>query len=330
MSAATGIRVVDFDVADPKAPLRIGWRPRPVCRPDEVLIEVRAAGVNHADVAQRDGRYPLKPEANDILGLEVAGVVVAVGEAVSRMRPGDRVCALLEGGGYAELVAAPAVQCLRMPEGMGFEAAAVLPEAFATVWLNVFEKAKLQPGETLLVHGGASGVGIAAIQLASALGSKVLCTAGTRAKCAACMEEGALLAVNYREHDFEEMFRAAHGGKVDVVLDMVGGDYFDRNMQLLARDGRMACIAALGGSTVSLDLVQMMRKRIALFGSVLRPLSPARKGEILARMAATVWPLLEAGTIRPRIFQTFTFEQAELAHRLLASHGHIGKLVLLP
>lgn len=330
MSAITRMRVVDFDAANPAVPLKIGTRPRPSCRPDEVLIQVHAAGVNHADVAQRDGRYPLKPGANDILGLEVAGMVVEVGGGVLRIRPGDRVCALLEGGGYAEFVAAPEVQCLQMPDGLGFAAAAALPEAFATVWLNLFEKARLQAGETVLIHGGGSGVGMAAIQLASALGSKVLCTAGTDVKCSACRDAGAWLAINYREHDFEAVLRDAFGAKVDVVLDMVGGGYFDRNMRLLARDGRMVYIAALGGSSVQLDLVQMMRKRIALFGSVLRPLSPSRKGEILTRMAATVWPLLEAGAIRPRIFRTFTFDQADAAHQLMVSHGHIGKLVLLP
>lgn len=316
---------LEYTHGDPAAPLRFGERPRPVCGPDQVLIQIRAAGMNHADISQRAGRYPLKPEFGELLGLEVAGTVVEAGRQVPDFNAGDEVCALLAGGGYAEFVAVPAAQCLPMPKGLSFVQAAALPEALATVWLNVFQKARLRAGEKLLVHGGSSGVGMAAIQLATALGAQVFTTAGSDAKCAACLEEGAALAINYKAGDFEQ---ALAGQRVDVVLDMVGGEYFARNMRLLAHDGRMVYIASVAGKDVALDLVLMMRRRIALFGSVLRPLDSASKGRILRDMAATAWPLLESGRIRTRIHQVFAFSQAEEAHALMRSHQHVGKLVL--
>lgn len=320
------MRVIEHVVGDPEAPLRITRRPIPAVGPDDVLIRVRAAGVNHAELAQRAGRYPLQPGMNDVLGLEVAGTVHSVGERVESLVAGDRVCALLTGGGYAEFACAPASQVLRIPPGIDFAQAAAIPEAFATVWLNVFEKAALQPGEKLLVHGGSSGVGIAAIQLASALGATVYCTAGSEVKCAACIREGAAVAVNYKIADFLEVVGAQ--GKVDVILDMVGGDYFAKNLSLLSHGGRIVYIASLGGRKVELDLVHLMRKRISLFGSVLRPLSAREKGRILRGLSANLWPLLAQRRIEPHIHERFAFEEAERAHSLMRAHAHIGKLVL--
>jgi len=285
--------------------------------------------MNHADLAQRAGFYPLPPGTTDILGLEVAGEVARVGSEVRSFKEGDAVCALLVGGGYAEYAVAPDVQVLPIPQGLDFVQAAVLPEAFATVWLNVFQKASLKNGERLLVHGGSSGVGIAAIQLARALGATVLCTAGTDEKCRACEFEGATRAINYKTEDFEQVLLG--GGEkqfVDVVFDMIGGNYFPKNMKVLARGGRMVYVSALAGRRVELDLVELMRKRLALFGSVLRPLPSSEKGAILADMAATVWPLLEKRTFVPRIFETFPIDRVADAHALMGSHGHIGKLAL--
>ncbi|MEJ8859935.1 NAD(P)H-quinone oxidoreductase [Variovorax robiniae] len=295
----------------------------------EVLIRVRAAGLNHADLAQRAGLYPLPPGTTDILGLEVAGEIAQVGAGVDAWKEGDRVCALLVGGGYAEFAVAPAVQCLPVPEGLDFAQAAVLPEAFATVWLNVFQKAALKAGERLLVHGGSSGVGIAAIQLASALGSTVYCTAGTDEKCRTCESQGSTRAINYRTEDFEQVL-LQDGEKqfVDVVLDMIGGDYFPKNMKVLSRGGRMVYISSLAGRKVELDLVDLMRKRLTLFGSVLRPLPPAEKGAVLTAMADVVWPLLERKVFTPFIHQKLAFAQVADAHRLMEAHQHVGKVVL--
>ena len=295
----------------------------------EVLIRVRAAGLNHADLAQRAGFYPLPPGTTDILGLEVAGEIAQVGEGVDVWKEGDRVCALLVGGGYAEFAVAPAPQCLPIPQGLDFAQAAVLPEAFATVWLNVFDKAALKAGELLLVHGGSSGVGVSAIQLATALGAKVFCTAGTDDKCRTCEAQGATRAINYRTEDFEQILLGGNDKKyMDVVLDMIGGDYFSKNMKVLARDGRMVYISSLAGRKVDLDLVDMMRKRLTLFGSVLRPLPVAVKGVVLDQMAEVVWPLLERKVFAPLIHERFPFAQASQAHRLMEAHQHVGKVVL--
>lgn len=309
--------------------LRIVEREAPRAGPDEILIKVHASGLNHADLAQRAGFYPLPAGVTDILGLEVAGEIAQFGENVRGWSVGDRVCALLVGGGHAEFVAVPAVQVLRMPAGLSFVQAAALPEAFATVWLNVFQKAALRPNEHLLVHGGSSGVGIAAIQLAHALGSHVVCTAGTQEKCRSCVQQGARLAINYKAEDFAQVL--LEGGEkqfVDVVFDMIGGGYFERNIRVLARGGRMVYVSALAGRKVELDLVDLMRKRLSLFGSVLRPLSPAEKGAILADMARVVWPLLEQGAFAPLIFDTFRFEDVAAAHRAMDAHVHTGKLIL--
>ncbi|WP_213957989.1 MULTISPECIES: NAD(P)H-quinone oxidoreductase [unclassified Variovorax] len=323
------MQVIEVERAGGPEVLRLAERVQPVPEPDEVLIRVRAAGMNHADLAQRAGLYPLPPGTTDILGLEVAGEVVQVGKDVVSLKEGDAVCALLAGGGYAEYVAAPAVQCLPMPSGMTFAQAAVLPEAFATVWLNVFDKASLKRGERLLVHGGSSGVGIAAIQLATAWGAEVYCTAGTDEKCRRCEEEGATRAINYRSEDFEEVLTGGSVRKhVDVVFDMIGGSYFPKNIKVLARDGRMVYVSALAGRKVELDLVDLMRKRLSLFGSVLRPLSPAAKGSVLRGMSEVVWPLLEEKRFVPVIHQQFPFDRVVDAHALMQSHGHIGKLAL--
>ncbi|TQV79501.1 NAD(P)H-quinone oxidoreductase [Exilibacterium tricleocarpae] len=301
--------------------------PRP--GPAEVLIRVIAAGVNRPDVVQRRGFYPAPPGASPIPGLEVAGEVVEAGAEVSQWRPGDRVCALANGGGYAERVAVPAAQCLPIPSGLSPAQAAALPETCFTVWTNVFDRAGLQPGESFLVHGGSSGIGTTAIQMAKALGAQVFTTAGSAGKCRACEELGATLAVNYREADFVEPLKAATDQRgVDVILDMVGGDYVARNIELAAVDGRIVNIAFLRGSEVELNLLPVMLKRLTLSGSTLRPQSPQRKAAIAASLAAKVWPLIEQGQIKPVIAAEFPLEEAQAAHRLMESSQHIGKIVL--
>jgi putative PIG3 family NAD(P)H quinone oxidoreductase len=305
-------------------------RRTPSPAPGEVLIHVEAAGVNRPDLMQRAGHYPPPPGASDIPGLEVAGTIVQVGEGAGDWRPGDRVCALVSGGGYAEYCVAPAPQCLPVPQGCDVTHAAAIPETFFTVWTNVFERGRLQPGESLLVHGGSSGIGTTAIQLARAWSSRVFATAGSAAKCAACERLGAERAVNYREADFVAAIRDATGGRgVDVVLDMVGGEYLPRNMDALAIDGRLVQIAVLGGARVQLNLIAMMQRRLTLTGSTLRARSVAEKGAIAAALRARVWPWLEAGTVAPVVYATFPLRSAAEAHRVMESGVHIGKLVLL-
>jgi NADPH2:quinone reductase len=305
-------------------------RPTPSPASGEVLIHVEAAGVNRPDLMQRAGHYPPPPGASDIPGLEVAGTIVALGEGAGDWRPGDRVCALVAGGGYAEYCVAPAAQCLPVPHGCDFTHAAAIPETFFTVWTNVFERGRLQPGESLLVHGGSSGIGTTAIQLARAWSSRVFATAGSAAKCAACERLGAERAVNYREADFVAAIREATGGRgVDVVLDMVGGEYLPRNMDALAIDGRIVQIAVLGGARVQLNLIAMMQRRLTLTGSTLRARSVAEKGAIAAALRAHVWPWLEAGKVAPVVYATFPLRSAAEAHRVMESGVHIGKLVLL-
>jgi len=301
--------------------------PRP--GPGEVLIAVHAAGINRPDLLQRMGLYPPPPGASDIPGLEVAGEVVALGEGVDAPALGARVCALLAGGGYAEYVAVPAPQCLPVPRGLDMLEAAAVPETFFTVWTNVFDRGRLQPGETLLVHGGASGIGTTAIQLASALGARVFATAGSAEKCGLCRELGAELAVNYREEDFVQACREATGGRgVDVILDMVAGDYVPRNLELAAPEGRIVVIGFLGGWSADLDLRPVMIKRLTLTGSTLRARSVSEKGQIARALAARVWPLLEAGNVRPRLFRVFPLAGAAEAHALMESGQHSGKIVL--
>jgi putative PIG3 family NAD(P)H quinone oxidoreductase len=305
-------------------------RPTPSPAAGEVLIKVAAAGVNRPDTMQRAGHYPPPPGASDIPGLEVAGTVAQVGSDVRDWQAGDRVCALVSGGGYAEYCVAPAPQCLPVPRDFDFTQAAAIPETFFTVWTNVFDRGRLQPGESLLVHGGSSGIGTTAIQLARAFSSRVFATAGSAEKCAACERLGAERAINYRDTDFVAAIRDATGGRgVDVVLDMVGGDYLPRNLDVLAADGRLVQIAVLGGVKATLNLITMMQRRLTLTGSTLRPRPVAEKAAIAAALRARVWPLLDAGTIRPVVHATFPLRSAAEAHRVMESGAHIGKLVLV-
>jgi NADPH2:quinone reductase len=295
----------------------------------EVLIKVHAAGINRPDVLQRLGHYPVPPGASDLPGLEVAGEIVDGDLAGSALRKGDMVCALVQGGGYAEYCVAPVGQCLPIPKGLGPLEAASLPETFFTVWSNVFDRAALAAGETLLVQGGTSGIGVTAIQLAAALGHRVFATAGSDDKCRACESLGAERGINYRDEDFVAVVKELTAGKgVDVVLDMVAGDYVAREIDCLADDGRIALIALLGGARASLDLGQVLRRRLSISGSTLRPRPVAFKAAIARKLLARVWPLLEQGKIKPVIFKTFPLEQAAQAHALMESSTHVGKIVL--
>jgi len=319
------------DLPEPGAPsaMRIGQTPLPVPKPDEVLIRVQAAGVNRPDVAQRAGSYPPPPGASPILGLEAAGTVAACGDSVKSFAPGDQVTALCNGGGYAEYVAVPAMQCLPWPAGFTAIQAAALPETYFTVWANVFDIGRLSPGETLLVHGGTSGIGITAIQIATALGAKVFATAGSAAKCAAITALGAT-AINYKEADFAEVIAEATAKRgVDVILDMVGAPYAARDIRSLAKDGRLVFIAFLNGSKAeNFDFMQIMLKRLTVTGSTMRPRTAAEKAAIAESLRAKVWPLLEAGTFAPIIDKVFPLEDVAAAHELMESSAHIGKIML--
>ncbi len=306
-------------------------RPVPKAAAGEVLIRVRAAGVNRPDVSQRVGRYAPPPGVTDIPGLEVAGDVAALGTGVKDWKVGDRLCALVAGGGYAEYVAAPTPQCLPVPGKLGMVEAAALPETFFTVWNNLYDRARLKVGETLLVHGGSSGIGTTAIQLAAKRGSRVITTAGSAEKCRVCEQLGAGRAVNYKEEDFVEAVKEFTGGRgADVVLDMIGGNYISRNIKAMATDGRHVSIAFLGGSTAEVNFMPMMLKRLTLTGATLRPQSVERKGEIARALKEHVWPLIASGEIKPVIHATFPLAEAVEAHRLMESSRHIGKIVLIP
>ncbi|CAA7617326.1 NADPH:quinone reductase and related Zn-dependent oxidoreductase [Candidatus Terasakiella magnetica] len=323
--------MICMEISAPGGPevLKPARRPVPVPRAGEVLIKVAAAGINRPDVLQRQGAYPAPPGASDLPGLEVAGVIAAIGEGGSSAKVGDEVCALVPGGGYAEYCTVDARLCLPLPNGYGMVQAAALPETFFTVWHNVFERGALKAGERFLVHGGAGGIGTTAIQLAHALGAKVFSTASGPAKCKACAELGADRAIDYTAEDFVEVIKAETGGKgVDVILDMVGGDYLARNIKCLAADGRMVSIAFLRGSSTELNLMPVMLKRLTLTGSTLRPQSNDAKARMAQGLAATVWPLLSAGRIGPVIHATFPLAEAAEAHRLMESNAHIGKIVL--
>jgi NADPH2:quinone reductase len=305
-------------------------RPMPMPGSGEVLIKVAAAGVNRPDVMQRRGSYPPPPGASDIPGLEVAGTIEQLNPDVTQWHVGDRVCALVSGGGYAEYCVAPALQCLPLPAIADFTLGAAIPETFFTVWTNVFERGRLRAGESLLVHGGSSGIGTTAIQLARARGSRVFATAGSDRKCAACEGLGAERAINYRERDFVPVVHDLTGGRgVDVVLDMVGGEYVQRNIDVLAVDGRLVQIALLGGAKAQINMVGVMQRRLTITGSTLRPRSVAEKGALAAALLEHVWPLLEQGAVRPVIDKTFPLRDAANAHRLMESSTHIGKLVLV-
>ena len=301
----------------------------PNVQPGEVLIRVVAAGVNRPDCLQRSGNYPPPPGASDLPGLEVAGIVVATADDVGTPAVGDRVCALVAGGGYAEYCTAPALQCLPVPAALTLIEAAAVPETFFTVWQNVFEIAALQAGEWLLVHGGTSGIGVAAIQLARARGAHVVATAGSADKCAACLQLGADVAVDYRQQDFVHEALAATGGRgVDVVLDMVAGDYVARELRCLADDGRLAIIAVQGGTKSEIDAGIVLRKRLAITGSTLRARPAAYKAALARALRAQVWPLIEAGAVRPVVHRAMPADEAAAAHALMESGTHVGKIVL--
>ncbi len=310
--------------------MRTATGPVPAPKPDEVLIRVLAAGVNRPDVAQRQGLYPPPPNASPILGLEVAGEVAAAGAEVHGLRVGDRVCALTNGGGYAEYCAAPEAQCLPWPAAYDAPRAAALPENFFTVWANVFGHGRLVPGESLLVHGGTSGIGVTAIQLAAAFGATVYATAGSDDKVAACARLGAAAAINYRAEDFYEAIKRLTDGRgVDVVLDMVGAPYFPRNLRCLAMDGRLVQIAFLQGSKVeNFDLMPVMTRRLTITGSTMRPRTTAQKGAIATALRERVWPLLAQGRCAPVIHATFPLAEVAAAHALMESSTHIGKIML--
>ena len=320
------------EIREPGPPqvLRAVQRPVPQPGPGEVLIRIAAAGINRPDVLQRKGIYPPPPGITDIPGLELAGEVVLLGEGVHEPALGAHVCALVAGGGYAQYVSAPAVQCLPVPPSLTLEQAAVLPETFFTVWLNVFERARLRKGETLLVHGGASGIGTTAILLGKAFEARVIVTAGSAQKCAACRELGADVAINYREGDFvEATLRATDGKGADVILDMVGGDYLPRNTAAAAVEGRIALIATQGGNKAELDLRPLMVKRLTITASTLRAQPVQNKGRIAAALRQHVWPLFETRGLKPVIHARFPLADAAGAHRLMESDTHIGKIVLL-
>jgi NADPH:quinone reductase len=324
------MRVIEISQFGGPEVLKIAERPTPVPGPGDVLIKVVAAGVNRPDVVQRYGKYPPPPGASDIPGLEVSGHIAAKGEGVVQFHEGDAVCALVTGGGYAEYCVAPQSQCLRLPSRLSLVEAACVPETFFTVWTNVFERGRLQRGETMLVHGGTSGIGTTAIQLGVAFGARVCATAGSDTKVEACQRLGAAVVVNYRTTDWVQAFREATSGRgVDLVLDIVGGEYVARNLEVLATEGRLVQIAFLKSSKVELDLMQVMRRRLTITGSTLRPRSPEEKGAIARALAEKVWPLFEDGTIKPVIHAAFPLDRAADAHRVMEESQHIGKLVLM-
>ncbi|WP_299673627.1 NAD(P)H-quinone oxidoreductase [uncultured Roseobacter sp.] len=316
------------EITKPGGPevLQITDRPVPVPGHGQVVIKVAWAGVNRPDALQRAGLYAPPPTASDLPGLEAAGEIVALGAGVTGLSVGDQVCALLPGGGYAEYVATSAAHCLPVPEGMAVKEAACLPETFFTVWSNVFTRGGLRGGERFLVHGGSSGIGTTAIQLASAFGARVFATAGSDEKCAACVELGAEIAINYREQDFVEVLRGEGGA--DLILDMVGGDYIPRNLKALADDGRLVQIAFLQGPKVEVNFAQLMMRRLTMTGSTLRPQSDLAKARIAQDLREAVWPLLSSGRIAPVMDQSFPLEEAAKAHARMESSDHIGKIVL--
>jgi len=321
-----------IEIRNPGGPeeLVITDLPTPLPGVGEVLIKVTAAGINRPDVMQREGKYPPPPGASDILGLEVAGIITELGEGVTGWRIGDRVCALVAGGGYAEFCVASASTCLPLPTGVSMIEAAAMPETFFTVWTNVFERGQLVKGERLLVHGGASGIGTTAIQMAAAFGATVFATAGSAEKCAACERLGATRAINYKEEDFVDVIKAlTDNAGVNVVLDMVGGSYTPRNLKLLAKEGRLVQIAILGGPKTEINWIPVMLRRLTLTGSTLRSRPIAVKAAIAKALQEKVWPLVDSGKIRPVIHATFPLEEAAEAHRVMEEGHHIGKLVLL-
>lgn len=324
--------MIAIEIGQPGGPevLRAVERPAPQPRQGEVLVRVEAAGVNRPDVMQRLGKYPPPPGASDIPGLEIAGTVEAIGDGATTLRVGDRVCALVAGGGYAEYCAAPAVQCLPIPEGLDAVSAAAIPETFFTVWTNLFQRGALRAGERVLVHGGTSGIGTVAIQLAGAFGATVFATAGSPEKCAACRRLGAAVAIDYREEDFVDVVRReTDGAGVDVILDIIGGDYVARNIDCLAMHGRLVQIGAQAGPRVSLSLTPILQRRLTITGSTLRARTIEEKGALARDVEQHVWPLLASGRVAPVIDRTYRLTEAAEAHRRLESSAHIGKIVLV-
>jgi NADPH:quinone reductase len=324
--------MIAIEIEQPGGPevLRVVQRPTPTPARGEVLVRVAAAGVNRPDMMQRLGKYPPPPGASDIPGLEIAGTVAALGEGVTTAKVGDRVCALVSGGGYAEYCAAPAVQCLRIPDGLDSVSAAAIPETFFTVWTNLFQRGALRPEERVLVHGGTSGIGTTAIQLARAFGAQVFATAGSAEKCAACLRLGAAFAINYKEEDFVEAIgRETGGAGVNVILDIVGGDYVARNIDCLALNGRLVQIGTQGGPRVSLSLTPILQRRLTITGSTLRARTVEEKGALAREVERHVWPLLASGQVAPIIDRTYPLSEAAEAHRRLESSEHIGKIVLV-
>ncbi len=331
MTASLPETMTAIEIPEPGGPEALvpGTRPVPQPGPGEVLVRVAAAGVNRPDVMQRMGGYPPPPGAPDSPGLAIAGAVAALGEGVSGLAVGDEVCALVAGGGYAEYCLAPAVLCLPVPKGLSLVEAAALPETFFTVWTNVFDRGRLVAGESLLVHGGSSGIGTTAIQLAVANGARVFATAGSAEKCKACEDLGAERAINYRAEDFAEVVKqATDGGGVDVILDMIGADYFARNVEVLATEGRLVVIAVMSGPKTEINLLQFMIRRLTLTASTLRPRTVAQKAVIAEALKDKVWPLIESGKVKPVMYRTFPLAEASRAHALMESSEHIGKIVL--
>ena len=329
MSLPDTMTCIEITGAGGPETLTVATRPLPTPGQGEVLVRVAAAGINRPDILQREGNYAPPEGASDIPGLEIAGEVVALGDGATRWQVGDAVCALLAGGGYAEYAAVPEPQCLPIPKGMDMVEAAAVPETFFTVWTNVFERGALKEGENFLVHGGTSGIGTTAIQLAHAFGARVFATAGSAEKCAACAALGADVAIDYTTEDFVDVIKRETGGKgVDVILDMVGGDYAERNVKSMAPDGRMVSIAFLKGAKATVNLAIIMMKRLTLTGSTLRARPIAEKGRIANALQEKVWPLFENGTVKPQIHATFPLAEVADAHRMMETSRHIGKIVL--
>jgi NADPH2:quinone reductase len=329
MSLPSKMRAVEVSAPGGPEVLKPVERPVPSPKPGEILIKVAAAGVNRPDVLQRMGLYAVPPDASDLPGLEVAGEVVAVGSSVKSLKAGDKVCALVHGGGYAEYCIAPEGTALPFPKGFSAVEAASLPETFFTVYGNVYDRAKLAPGESILVQGGSSGIGVTAIQMAKATGNRVFATAGSEEKVAACVRLGAEKAFNYKTQDWAAELKAATGGKgVNVILDMVGGDYVPKELKVLADDGRLVFIAFLRGAKTEMDINEVMRRRLTISGSTLRPRTVEFKSYLAKNLREKIWPLIDAGRIKPEIFKTFSLENASEAHRLMETSQHIGKIVL--
>jgi NADPH2:quinone reductase len=329
MSLPTEMKVVHIAAPGGPEQLQLSTRATPKPGDGEVLVRVEAAGVNRPDVMQRQGRYPPPPGASDLPGMEIAGEIVSLGSNVSGLAVGDKICSLLPGGGYAAYAVAAAPLCMPIPQGMSMVEAAAIPETFMTVWTNLFERGRCKAGDTVLVHGGTSGIGTTAIQLANVLGAKVYATAGSEDKARACEKLGAVRGIDYRKEDFVEVIRAAtQGYGIDVTLDMVAGSYVPRNIDIAAVEGRIVTISTLGGTKAELNMVPVMMKRLTLTGSTLRARTVAHKAAVADAMRQNVWPLIAAGKVKPVIFKTFPLAEASEAHRLMETSNHIGKIVL--